>query len=439
MQNRQAGQAASTAHASYALSGPPLHSRIRFDRNELAGSAGDLGTDLPLIVGMVLAAGLDSASVLIVFGALQILTGFIYGLPMPMQPLKAMAALVIAGQATAGHLYGAGLSIGLVMLLLSLTGGLNWLARSIPKLVVRGIQMGLGLSLANIALKKYLPDPDFAEHVSSLSLLPTSAGEVSGGILLLPGFVLAGIGFGLLLWGRSHGRWWAGPAVVALGLIVTSFTADWNGIAAGAGVTLPRLFVPAWSDIGWGFLILALPQLPLSISNSVIATSQTVGDLFPDRPINVRKIGLTYGAVNLIAPWFSGLPVCHGCGGLAGHYALGARTGGSVIIYGSVFLIVGLFFAGSFGQLAHAFPLPLLGVLLAFEALTLLSLVRDVSGSSRDWSIALIVALCAFGLPQGYLVGVITGLLLHRFLPIPTDGAAEASPTAKPNLQSDKR
>jgi hypothetical protein len=69
--------------------------RVRFDRNELSGAFGDIGTDLPLIVGMILAAKLDPASVLTLFGAMQLLTGLIYGLPMPAQPLKAMAVLVI--------------------------------------------------------------------------------------------------------------------------------------------------------------------------------------------------------------------------------------------------------------------------------------------------------------------------------------------------------
>ncbi|HEX6985512.1 MAG TPA: putative sulfate/molybdate transporter [Planctomycetaceae bacterium] len=367
--------------------------RLRFDRHEFAGSVGDLGTDLPLIVGMILTAGLEPASVLTVFGAFQIVTGVAYGLPMPMQPLKAMAALVIAGQATAGQLYGAGLAIGVAMLALSLTGGLTWLARVIPKPVVRGIQMGLGLTLANIALRNYLPD------------------------LGLGGFALAAAGFVLLLVGRSHGRWWAGPAVVGLGLFVTAFTVDWSAVSAGVGLSLPEPHVPSWADVATGFLILALPQLPLSVSNSVIATEQTVRDLFPERPTTVRKIGLTYAAANLIAPWLGGLPVCHGCGGLAGHYALGGRTGGSVVIYGAAYLLTGLLLAGAFGELAAAFPQPLLGVLLAFEALTLLSLVRELAGSSRDWTIALIVALSAFGLPQGYLVGVIAGLLLDRFLP----------------------
>src|SRR3989304_6384629 len=82
--------------------------RVRLDRNELSGAFGDMGTDFPLLVGMILVAKLDAASVLTVFGAMQLLTGLTYGLPMPAQPLKAMAVLVLAGRAAATVLYGAG-------------------------------------------------------------------------------------------------------------------------------------------------------------------------------------------------------------------------------------------------------------------------------------------------------------------------------------------
>ena len=68
---------------------------LRFDRHELAGAFGELGTDLPLIVGMIIAARLDAASVLLMFGAMQILTGVVYRMPMPVQPLKAVALVIV--------------------------------------------------------------------------------------------------------------------------------------------------------------------------------------------------------------------------------------------------------------------------------------------------------------------------------------------------------
>ncbi len=128
----------------------------KFDRNEFSGAFGDIGTDFPLIVGMTLASGLDIASVLIMFGAMQLVTGLAYGLPMPVQPLKAVAVLVIAQKLSGNIIYGAGLAIGITMLLLTVTGMVEWLGRIIPKSVIRGIQFGLGLKLASVALQNYV-------------------------------------------------------------------------------------------------------------------------------------------------------------------------------------------------------------------------------------------------------------------------------------------
>ena len=75
----------------------PSRVPLAFTRHELAGAFGDLGTDLPLLVGVVLATGMDATTAFVVFGVLQILSGLVYRLPMPVQPLKAMAAIAIAG------------------------------------------------------------------------------------------------------------------------------------------------------------------------------------------------------------------------------------------------------------------------------------------------------------------------------------------------------
>jgi hypothetical protein len=131
----------------------------------------------------------------------------------------------------------------------------------------------------------------------------------------------------------------------------------------------------------------------------------------------VRKIGLTYAVVNLLAPLAGGIPACHGCGGLAGHYALGGRTGGSVILYGSYFALAGLFLSGSIAQLVEVFPLPVLGVVLLAEALVLMAFVADQAGDRRGFGIALVVGVIAMSLPQGYLVGLVVGLLLDRLAP----------------------
>lgn len=367
----------------------PKKMGIRFDRNEVAGSFGDLGTDIPLLIGMTLAAGLDGASVLLMFGAMQIFTGLVYRMPMPVQPLKAMAAIVIAQQASAATLYGGGLAIGLAMLVLAATGLLDWLARVVPKCVVRGIQLGLGLQLATVALGKFIQ---------------------SDGVL---GYSLAGGAFLITILLLGNRRFPAALPVVALGLVY-SMVFRWDGGLAGSfGVHLPRLQALQPADVLTGFLVLALPQIPLSLGNSVLATRQLAADLFPERRLTIRRIGMTYALMNLVNPWFGGVPTCHGSGGMAGHFAFGGRTGGSVILYGVLLLGLGLFFGAGFDQVANVFPLPILGVILLFEALALIWLVRDMASSRGEFPIALLVGLVAVGLPYGYVVGLVVGTLLY--------------------------
>ncbi|MDH7489530.1 MAG: putative sulfate/molybdate transporter [Anaerolineae bacterium] len=365
----------------------PLVPAIRFDRNELAGAFGDIGTDLPLIVGVALAAHLDGTSVLVMFGLMQILTGLRYRIPMPVQPLKAVAAIVIAQRIGGPVLYGAGLAIGLVMLLLSVSGIVDWLARVVPRTVVRGIQFGLGLQLATLAIREYVQ---------------------SDGVW---GYVLAGVAFVIALVFIGNRKYPAALFLIVLGLVYAfAFKLEAASILKGIGFGLPKFRVPQGQDILTGFLLLALPQIPLSLGNSILATRQIAEDLFPERRLTVRQISLTYALMNLINPFFGGVPTCHGSGGMAGHYAFGARTGGSVIIEGALYVVLGLFFGRGFDTVVGVFPLPILGVILLFEGLALMLLSWRGAASKGDLAIIFLVGLIAIGLPYGYLVGMLVGI-----------------------------
>lgn len=378
--------------------------RVRFDRHELGGAFGDIGTDLPLLLAMIPAAGLDAANVFVLFGLAQIATGIVYGLPMPMQPLKAMAVIVIGENLSGAVLFGGGLAVGVVMLLLTVSGLLHWLVRVIPHCVVRGVQLGLAISLGRLALERYVP-----------------AMGSQGWPLAAACFVIIAFLFG-------NRRIPAALPVIGVGIGAALFSGiDADAVVAGMGLHGPQLRAPSWSDVATGFVVLALPQLPLSVSNSVIATHKTLRDLFPERSVSVRKIGLTYGFANVVLPFLGGVPVCHGCGGLAGHHAFGGRTGGSVVIYGAIFACVGLVFGNGASEVVRLFPLPVLGVVLLFEAVALATLVRDVAGTARDLRIAILVALCAVALPQGYVVGALVGTALYY-----ARSALRESPQAQP-------
>lgn len=371
---------------------PAAAGSIRFDRNEVSGAFGDLGTSLPLIVGMIAAAGLDATGVLIAYGVLQIATGIVYRMPMPVQPLKAVAAIVIAQGVSASVLAGGGLAIGLLMLVLAVTGALEWLGRIVPKVVIRGIQIGLAIQLGRIAVADYIPRDGAA------------------------GLTLAAVAMVVTVLLLGNRRVPPAPIVVAAGAIY-AVTVGGAGtqVFGAAGVHLPSLSTPGLAEIAQGFVLLALPQIPLSLGNSVLATRQVTADLFPERPpLTLRKIGFTYSAMNLFAPWVGGIPVCHGSGGIAGHYAFGARTGGSVIIMGALMLLTGVFLGGSVGQLAQFFPAPMLGVLLLVESVGLFALARDIAGDAREFALAGFIGLIAAALPYGYVVALVAGTLLAR-------------------------
>lgn len=363
-----------------------MRRRFRFDRNELAGAFGDIGTDLPLIVGMVLAAGLDAASALIMFGVMQYMTAVRYGMPMAVQPLKAMAVIVITQEIAGPTLFGAGLAIGVVMLILTASGALAWLARVVPKSVVRGLQLGLGLQLTVLALGDYVR----AEGMT--------------------GYGLALIAFAIALALYGNRRFPPALPIIAAGILYAFvFNLDLRDLGDGFGFALPLLRAPAASEVWTGFVILALPQIPLSLGNSLLATRQTAQDLFPEKGVTIRQLGYSYSLMNLVNPWFGGIPTCHGSGGLMGHYTFGARTGGSLVIYGSIFLVLGLFFSAAFGEVVHVFPLPVLGVLLAFEGWALMWLARDVVPVRRELAITIAVALVAVLAAYGYVLGLLLG------------------------------
>jgi len=339
---------------------------------------------------MILASGLHSSSVLVMFGLMQFFTAFVYGMPMAVQPLKAVAVIVITQHIAPDVLYGGGLAIGIAMLLLTVTGGIDWLARVVPRAVVRGLQLGLGIQLSLLALGNYV--------------------QRDG----TQGYALAAVAFVIVIALLGNRRFPPALFVIALGVVYAIvLRVNAGAIAASVGFSLPTIHRIAASDMLTGFLVLAIPQIPLSLGNSVLATRQIAEDLFPDRQIGVRKLSLTYAAMNLVNPWLGGVPTCHGSGGLAGHYAFGARTGGSLIIYGSIFLVVGLFFAAGFQQVVQVFPLPILGVLLLFEGLALMQLIRGEATSRGEFFIVLIVGLLANGLPYGYAIALVVGTALY--------------------------
>lgn len=363
--------------------------KIKINRNELSGSFGDIGTDLPLIIAMLAVTDLKSSSVLIIFGVMQIITALLYGIPMPVQPLKAVATIVIAQKISSGVIFGGGLAIGIIMLILTLTGLLTYLGKLIPKTVIRGIQFGLGLKLALLALKDYIPYNGFSGYTLSI-------------IAFFIGIALIG-----------NKKYPPAIFIIVLGLMYTIF---FNFEIFDIVKFIPPNFSIleiTFDNILTGFLLLALPQIPLSLGNSIFATSQLVNDYFPEKKISVKKIGLTYSIMNIVTSFLGGIPICHGSGGIAGHYTFGGRTGGSTLIYGAFYLLLGLFFSLQPSNVFEIFPQPILGVILLFEGIALILLIKDIIIDRKHFFIAIIIGILANGVQYGFLIGMIVGVLLY--------------------------
>lgn len=164
-----------------------------------------------------------------------------------------------------------------------------------------------------------------------------------------------------------------------------------------------------------GVLVLGLPHVALTLGNAILATVEENNSLFPDRAITVRVVAIDHGIMNLVGTSLGGVPMCHGAGGVAGHVRFGARTGGALVILGSLVLFIGLFFAGSVGTLFNLFPGSLLGVILPFGGLELAAGVHANASRKEDRYVVLLIAgVATWNMGAGYLVGMTLAYAFQR-------------------------
>jgi len=387
-----------------------LASTFRFDRVELAGSLGDLGTLLPIVVGMILINKLSPTTVFLAFGLFYLMTGFYYRLPVPVQPLKAVGAIAIAypGQITESVIGAAGMIFGVILLLLSLTGMLDRIARLFTQPVVRGIQLALGL----IFLKKGIE-----LIVTQKLFLSGATGNYSQyHINLILGFIV----FAMVLALLDNKKIPAALPALAVGIIAGLALGGLQGRTLALGPTGVHTISPSLGDFSTAFFMLILPQIPLTIGNACVGTADTCNSLFPNSPLLSRtkagRFALSMGVVNLPAGLFGAVPMCHGTGGLAAHYRFGARTGGAPIMIGVIFVILALVLGELGLTILALIPNSVLGVLLVFAGLELCPLVRSLR-TNEEFFIALLIAGIALALPNmawAFGIGILADLFIRK-------------------------
>lgn len=351
---------------------------FRFTLEEFSGAFGDSITVIPLLIGIGITTEVGLSHLLLFFAVFQIAAGFFYRLPMPVEPMKALAGLTIAGTLTYQQAIAAGLVLGVMLLTTGSLGVMKWLDEFVPISVVRGVQLGLGFLL-----------------------LRASIGYITNKVWL------AAVGIGIVLVFLYLKKKHSVPdlsafIVLLLGVIYGIY---FHGIPDIVIMKLPGFHFPNLADFPRGVVLGALPQFFLSVGNAVLATSLLFKDLL-DRHVDPDRLSQSMGVMCIVSSLFGGFPACHGSGGLSGQYRFGARTGGSNLILGTIYLGIALI-AGSAGFLSF-FPLSVLGALLVFIALEL-----GLAASQTDkWTVTLTVGIVS--LFTNIAIGFGAGLVLEK-------------------------
>ncbi|MFA6012628.1 MAG: putative sulfate/molybdate transporter [Desulfobacteraceae bacterium] len=363
----------------------------RYDRLEWAGAFGDLGTLIPFAVAYITIVKVPPFGLLLMFGFSLLVAGLYYKTPLPIQPMKAIGAAAIAGAVSPAVLYGSGLTTGLFWLIAGLSGALKPISKLATKPVVRGIMLGLGLSFMTDGIKRMRTTPLLAGFALIVTYMLLTNPKIPAMFMLLVIGIVS--------------------AVIMDPGILSQFAAVQVGFKAPV-FSLPMI---SWNDIVTGTLLFTIPQIPLTLGNAVIAITAENNHLFPDRPVTEKKIAISQGIMNLVSPIFGGIPMCHGAGGMAGHVRFGAKTGGSLVILGTILVVTALFLSDSVALFFNAFPEAVLGVILFFAGSELAITVKDIGDKKSDIYVMVIVAgFAMWNMGAAFLMGVILDNALRR-------------------------
>lgn len=360
---------------------------FEFNMRELAGSMGDFGTLFPLAIGYIAVCGLNPAGFLVMMGTVNIVTGIVYRLPMPVEPMKVLAVVAISQHWTPSMIYASGFGMGIVWMIFAATGVIEKIARITPQPVIRGIQASLGILLAFEAYK----------------MISTwwAIGLVS--ILIV-----------LILRRNRYAP--AAVVLMILGIAIMLFKGQFQYVNPPA-LIIPQItgFLP--EQIWQTMLLAGFAQIPLTVTNATIATSSLIDVYWPDKHVGVKKLSLNQGIMNIIPPFFGGMPMCHGAGGLASQYYFGARTGGANIMEGLLEIFMGIFLADSIAGILGVFPMAIIGAMMFMAGLELTKFTRDMHfGRDLIPMTATIIVSILSNMASGYLAGLAVFYIM-RYIP----------------------
>lgn len=363
----------------------PDKPKNQYNKMEFAGALGDLGTFIPFVIAYITINKIDPAGILLAFGLCEIFVGFYFKTPIPVQPMKAIGANAISQAAaiTHGTIWGSGLFTALFWTIMGFTGAIEWLNKICPKPLVKGILLGLGMSFITQGIEMIITQP-----------------------------IVAIIGIIIIFLFINSTRFPAMLLVLIYGFIVSIIqTPDIFAQLSTISIQLrlPELAVTqiSWHEFIIGSLVLGLPQVALTLGNSVIGTVSMNNELFPDRKTSVKTIALNLGFMNFLSTFMGGIPLCHGAGGMAAHVRFGAKTGGALVILGVIMTIIALFFSNAAIIIFKLFPLAVLGSVLFFVGLELASSIKDIGNNKNDVYVTLLTGgIAMWNMGWAFLAGI---------------------------------
>jgi SulP family sulfate permease len=237
---------------------------------------------------------------------------------------------------------------------------------------------------------------------------------------VVPVGIIIGISlFALTLYLYNNNKIPAAVSVVAIGFVIgLLFHKPVDNESLGFQLSLPSFLpygIPPLADFSFALMVLVLPQIPMTVGNAIIANADLCAGYFPEtgKKVTGRSLCLSMGFANFIVFFLGGIPMCHGAGGLASRYRFGARTAGSNVIIGSVFIVLVVLFGPNILTILHHIPLATLGVLLIFAGIQLSLTLLDVSLRKDMFVVIVILGLTlVLNLAIGFLVGIVLALIL---------------------------
>jgi MFS superfamily sulfate permease-like transporter len=378
---------------------------------------GDLGTLLPLAFGMIMINGLSATGLFLTVGLMYIVGGLYYRVPIAVQPMKVISAYGIAMALSPQVITASGILLAVVLLVLGATGLVNTVARIVPLPVIRGVQMATGILLLTKGASLIAGSNSFQTMRGAVE--PYLAFQSIGPV---PLSLILGLAFGVVtLFLLRSRRFPAGLVVVAAGAIAGIALGAWRELTlVQPGVHIPSILpfgFPSMADFSYALVILVAPQIPMTMGNAVIANRDLSHEYFGEesRKVTNRALCVSMGLSNVFSALVGGMPVCHGAGGLAAHYAFGARTAGSNLIIGGLFAGLALLLGDGAVNVLHLLPMGVLGVLLFFAGSQLALTVQDVSSRSHLFVVVVMLGITlASNLAWAFGAGICLCHLLDR-------------------------